>query len=157
MLSCTWSILIQTLRYLPLKHWSWSKLTEDGIRFSFPMCTYGDTRQIDVLDKLAAPSESLLLSPSIISSLPLSPPISEVELRKLDFGSFHLAEKKRAFFVRKRAHKGASHSSRTTHAVGYLWKGKERGKAAPMDTIMGMANTISDISYCCHVGQIIRL
>lgn len=59
--------------------------------------------------------------------------------------------------LRIRAHKGASHSSRTTHAVGHLWKGKERKKAAPMDMIMGMPNTISDISYCCHVGQIIRL
>jgi len=32
---------------------------EDGIWFSFPMCTHGDTRQIDVLDKLVAPSSSL--------------------------------------------------------------------------------------------------
>lgn len=38
-----------------------------------------------------------------IVSTPCPPPppsISEVELRKLDFGSFHPAEKKRAFFAR---------------------------------------------------------
>jgi len=89
-----WSILIQALRYLLPKHRSRLKFIEDGIRFSFPVCTHGDTRQIDVLDKLTASSESLLLSSSIVSSLYLPPPspfdlwgrASEIRLRLISPG-----------------------------------------------------------------------
>lgn len=92
--------------------------------------------------------------PSTVTPPDLWGRASKIRLRLISPGG----EKKTVHSpFRIRAHKGASHSSRTTHAVGHLWKGKERKKAAPMDMIMGMANTISDISYCCYVGQIIRL
>lgn len=80
--------------------------------------------------------ESLLLSSSIASSFPFpylpttTATIFEVVLRKLDFGSFHPTEKNMYSPRRIHVHKGASHSSWTTHAVGHLWKEREKKSGA---------------------------
>lgn len=122
--------------------------------------------QIDVLDKLATSSSKGNLYSFHHRQHHSSPfpavcyrtaSIFEVKLRKLDFGSFHPAEKKRVFSAQNTCFT-KEHPIRVEQPTPLvIFEKKERKKAAPTDMIMGMANTISDIFHCCHVGQIIRL
>lgn len=130
--------------------------------------------------------KSLLLSPcrtatpTPSSPSPLSPPSRsiEVKLRKLDFGSFY---SENTCILREECEHTKEHSWTTFRRWSSMWKGlveggkkdrergeeevewrerkekKKRSSVGPAkDMIMGMANTISDIFHCCHVGQIIR-
>jgi len=88
--------LIPSLEYPRIhKRRSRSKIRQDRIWLSFMICVHTrDTRRIDVL--AVKPASAGVLTPFSIGScfppsLPLLPvsAISEVELRKLDHGSFH--------------------------------------------------------------------